>query len=237
MRETLPEPSEFLLGRAAYARWQDRRSKPFSLENSMAFLRRLLNELPHLVRARLEVHGQVQVMEHFRSCRPDRCDDQTVNRGSKFRLASEFLRHAEQVNCLMGAGEHQDILFALADRFDILLKRLGILREIPLVDLHAQDVGPSRFEASNQGVIRDAVFLKSDGHVRNRNVLVDQLEDFAPGIRLRGAITRLKPHLSHRCNGLRTTRDGDNVRKGIQKPLPIDMLFNRREEMLESNPC
>ena len=137
----------------------------------------------------------------------------------------------------MGAGEHQDILFALADRFDILLERFGILWEIPLVDLHAQDVGPSRFETGNQGVVRHAVFLKSDGHVRNRDVLIDQLEDFAPGVRLRCAIARLKSHLSHRRYGLRTARDGDNVRKGIQKPLPIDMLFNRRKEMLETNPC
>jgi hypothetical protein len=45
----------------------------------------------------------------------------------------------------------------------------------------------------------------------------------------------LKSDFTHRSYGLWPSGNGDDIREGIQKPLSIDMLFDRRQEMLESN--
>ena len=76
--------------------------------------------MPHLVRARFDIDGELKMLQHFRGGRADRSDHHAIERFSKRLFTLHLLRHSDGVDRLVRTGKQQYILLASANRSDVL---------------------------------------------------------------------------------------------------------------------
>ena len=134
----------------------------------------------------------------------------------------------------MGAGDDQHVALAGGDGPDVVFQRLRVFRQFPLIDADVDDLRAAGFEAGDQAVVGDAVFLQADGLIRDRDAAVDRRQQIAPGVRLGHAVRRLEADFGHGGDRLGAAADRGHVGQGMQKPLARDVLFDRRQQDAES---
>ena len=90
---------------------------------------------------------------------------------------------------LDGGGKKHDVKFAAGDGVSGLAKRFDVFRQRPLINGNGGDVGAALVKAGEKFRRGDAVFLHGDLQIFDRmgcsDFVVEDAEDFAPGIRFR----------------------------------------------------
>lgn len=179
----------------------------------------------------LDIDGQFLLAEHFAGGGADGGDDHFAEGVAKLWFQTKLLGHAEQVRDLMSAGDDQHIALARADRADVVLQRLGVLRQVPLIDADVDDLRAAGFETSDEALVGDAVFLQADGLVVDHNAAVYGGQQITPGVRLWDAMRWFNANFGHRRDRFRAAADRRHVGQGMQKSLTRDVLLDRLEQM------
>ena len=181
--------------------------------------------------AGFDVDANVVVLQRLARRWTDRRDDDSLEPVAHGVAEAQLLGHPQDVDHLMGRGEQGDVEFTGGQAAQVRFQRLRVEREVVAVDLHGSHGGAAGLEPGGEAHVRLAVLLHADGLVRHRDAAVDERQHFAPGVRLGSAVLRRQAPFAEHCQRLRAADDRRHIAERVEKPLPVDMAFDLRDQV------
>ena len=200
-----------------------RSQSSFARQNSRRLLRRFVDQVSHLRVRRLQIDGQLFVAEHLAGGGADRGDDDVAQAGPQFVDEAQFVGQLEQIDHLVGRGEHRDVDLAGGDSADVLLQRAAIFRQRPVVTWTASTIAP---RASSPAIrLRFVTPYSCKPTTRlatgscSSSVVSSSRQVFGSGTAMR----RRDAQFAQRGQRLWAADDRFDVAHGRQKPFAIDV--------------
>ena len=182
--------------------------------------------MPHLRVTGFHIDMNIALLQHLRGSWSDRSDYSPVQTLTKRIDKVELFSHPQHVHHLMSAGQQKNISLTCSEGPYILFQRFCVFREIPAINPNCFNRCPTRFQTCYQRCIGDTIFLQTDHLIGNRNLGINGLQQFPPGVGFRDAMGRLDPNLLQSCGWLGPSTDGHHVGKRIKKTLSVNMFFH-----------
>ena len=139
---------------------------------------------------RFKVDMNIAFVQHLRRRGADRRNHGSMQTVTQIIDNVQVIRHSQHVDDLMGAGQQQHVSLAGCHRSNVLFQRSRVFGKFPSIDSNRLNRRPTCFQPRDQRCVGDAVFLKPNDLVGDRDICIDRLQQFSPRVRFGHTIGR-----------------------------------------------